>query len=197
DKSEWTSAETKEELIEKIKETLNLVPGVSYEFTQPIEMRFNELISGVREDIAVKLYGADREMLASKAQEMGSIISTVEGVADMKVEATTGLPQITVDYNRNKLAQYGLNINNLNTLIQSAFAGGQAGVIFEGERRFDLVVRLAEEHRTNIDNLRNLYVNLPSGSQIPLREVAEISYQPGPMQISRDNTNRRTYVGIN
>lgn len=197
DKSEWTSAETKDELIEKIKETLNLVPGVGYEFTQPIEMRFNELISGVREDIAVKLYGEDLDVLASKAQEMGSIISTVEGVADMKVEATTGLPQITVDYNREKLAQYGLNINDLNTLIQSAFAGGQAGVIFEGERRFDLVVRLAEEDRTNIDNLRNLYVNLPSGSQIPLREVAAISYQPGPMQISRDNTNRRTYVGIN
>lgn len=197
DKSEWMSAETKDELIEKIKETLNLVPGVSYEFTQPIEMRFNELISGVREDIAVKLYGEDLDVLASKAQEMGSIISTVEGVADMKVEATTGLPQITVDYNRNKLAQYGLNVNDLNILIQSAFAGGQAGVIFQGERRFDLVVRLAEEHRTNIDNLRNLYVNLPGGSQIPLREVAEISYQPGPMQISRDNTNRRTYVGIN
>ena len=196
-KSEWVSAETKDELIAKIKETISLIPGVSYEFTQPVEMRFNELISGVREDIAVKLYGDDLEVLASKAREMGNIISTVEGVADMKVEATTGLPQITVDYNRNKLAQYGLNVNDLNTLVQSAFAGGKAGVIFEGERRFDLIVRLDEEHRTNIENLRNLYVNLPNGSQIPLREVANISYQPGPMQISRENTNRRTYVGIN
>lgn len=194
---EWVSAESKDELIAKIKETLSIIPGVSYEFTQPIEMRFNELISGVREDIAVKLYGEDLNILAEKAQEMGEIISTVEGVADMKVEATTGLPQITVNYNRNKLAQYGLNISDINTLIQTAFAGGKAGVVFEGERRFDLVVRLDDKSRTNIESLRNLFVSIPNGSQIPLREVAEISYQPGPMQISRDNTNRRTYVGIN
>ena len=197
DKDEWVSAETKDELIEKIKATLNLVPGVSYEFTQPVEMRFNELISGVREDIAVKLYGEDLEVLAAKAREMGNIISGIEGVADMKVEATTGLPQITIDYNREKLAQYGLNIEELNTLVQTAFAGGKAGTVFQGERRFDLVVRLAEGYRKNIDNLRNLYVNLPNGSQIPLREIADINYQSGPMQISRDNTNRRTYVGIN
>lgn len=197
DKNQWTSAETKVELIDKIKETLSVVPGVSYEFSQPIEMRFNELISGVREDIAVKLYGEDLDILAAKAKEMGRIISTVDGVADMKVEATTGLPQITVVYKRNKIAQYGLTINDLNTLIRSAFAGGQAGVIFEGERRIDLVVRLAEKYRTSIDHLKNLYVSLPSGGQIPMRELAEISYKPGPMQISRDNTNRRTYVGIN
>jgi len=170
---------------------------VSYEFTQPVEMRFNELLTGVREDIAIKLYGEDLDLLASKAQEMGSIISTVDGVDDMKVEATAGLPQITINYNRNKTAQYGLQINDLNSLVQSAFSGGQAGVIFQGEKRFDLVVRLREEDRNNIDNIRNLYVNLPSGSQIPLKEVADISYQPGPMQISRDNTNRRTSVGVN
>ncbi len=197
DKSEWTSAETKDELIEKIKETISIIPGVSYEFTQPVEMRFNELLTGVREDVAVKLYGEDLEMLASKAREMGTIISTVDGVADMKVEATAGLPQITVNYNRNKTAQYGLQIKELNALVQSAFAGGEAGVIFEGEKRFDLVVRLQEEQRTSIENIRNLYVTLPSGVQVPLKEVAEISYQPGPMQISRDNTNRRTYVGVN
>jgi len=197
DRSEWTSAETKDELIEKIKESISVFPGVSYEFTQPVEMRFNELLTGVREDIAIKLYGEDLDLLASKAQEMGAIISTVEGVADMKVEATAGLPQITINYNRYKTAQYGLQINDLNSLVQSAFAGGQAGVIFQGEKRFDLVVRLREEDRTNIENIRNLYVNLPSGSQIPLKEVADISYQPGPMQISRDNTNRRTSVGVN
>ncbi|MGY5851789.1 CusA/CzcA family heavy metal efflux RND transporter [Salegentibacter sp. F14] len=197
DKEEWTSADSKDELITKIKETIGIIPGVSYEFTQPVEMRFNELLTGVREDVAVKLYGEDLQVLASKAQEMGSIISTVEGVADMKVEATAGLPQITVNYNRNKTAQYGLQIKKLNSLIQSAFAGGEAGVIFEGEKRFDLVVRLQEEERTSIENIRNLYVTLPSGNQIPLKEVAEISYQPGPMQISRDNTNRRTYVGVN
>ncbi|PRX47962.1 CusA/CzcA family heavy metal efflux RND transporter [Salegentibacter salegens] len=197
DKSEWTSATTKDELIAKIKETIEIIPGVSYEFTQPVEMRFNELLTGVREDIAVKLYGEDLDLLASKAQEMGVIIGTVEGVADMKVEATAGLPQITINYNRNKTAQYGLQIKDLNTLVQSAFAGGQAGVIFQGEKRFDLVVRLQEEDRTSIENIRNLYVTLPSGAQVPLKEVADISYQPGPMQISRDNTNRRTYVGVN
>src|SRR6056297_115569 len=166
-RSEWTSADSKEELIAKMKETLEIFPGVSYEFTQPVEMRFNELLTGVREDVAIKLYGEDLDLLASKAEELGSIISDVEGVADMKVEATAGLPQITVNYNRNKIAQYGLSVSELNSLIQSAFAGGKAGVIFEGERRFDLVVRLDEEHRTNIDNLRNLYVTLPSGAQIP------------------------------
>jgi len=196
-KSEWVSAETKDELIAKIKKKLKSVPGVSYEFTQPVEMRFNELLTGVREDIAVKLYGEDLNVLAEKAKEMGSLISQVEGVGDMKVEATVGLPQITVDYNRNKLAQYGLNVNELNSLIQSAFAGGKAGVIFDGEKKFDLVVRLTESQRKDIDNIRNLYVSLPSGSQIPLKEVAEISYLPGPMQISRDNTQRRTYVGVN
>ncbi|WP_304131280.1 CusA/CzcA family heavy metal efflux RND transporter [Mesonia mobilis] len=196
-KSEWTSASTKEELIANIKEDISVIPGVSYEFTQPIEMRFNELLSGVREDVAIKLFGEDLQVLADKAKEMGKIIASVDGVADMKVEATTGLPQITVNYNRNKLAQYGLQISKLNTLIQTAFAGGKAGVIFEGEKRYDLIVRLAESERKNIQNVENLYVDLPNGNQIPLREVATISYQPGPMQISRDNTNRRTYVGIN
>ena len=196
-KSEWESAETKEELIEKIRNRISHIPGVSYEFSQPVEMRFNELLTGVREDVAVKLYGEDLEVLAVKAEEIGKIISGIEGVADLKVEATAGLPQITINYNRNKLAQYGLHISELNNLIETAFAGGKAGVIFEGERKFDLVVRLEESERRNIDNLRNLYVNLESGAQIPLREVADISFKPGPMQISRDNTNRRTYVGIN
>lgn len=160
-------------------------------------MRFNELISGVREDIAVKLYGEDLQVLADKAEEMGRIISTVEGVADMKVEATTGMPQMTIHYERDELAQYGLNISDINKVIETAFAGGKAGVIFEGERRFDLVVRLDREHCTNIDDVKNLYINTPSGTQVPLKEVATISYEPGPMQISRDNTHRRTYVGIN
>ncbi|OUS02580.1 multidrug transporter AcrB [Flavobacteriales bacterium 33_180_T64] len=196
-KSEWVSATSKEELINKIKEAVEQVPGVNYEFTQPIEMRFNELITGVREDIAVKLYGDDLDILAQKAEEMGKIIATVEGVADMKVEAISGQPQITITYNRNKLAQYGLQINELNNLIQTAFAGGVAGTIFEEEKRFDLVVRLKEELRQDLSNVKNLFVSLPNGNQIPLKEVANISYKPGPMQISRDNTKRRTYVGIN
>ncbi|NMM49956.1 CusA/CzcA family heavy metal efflux RND transporter [Marinigracilibium pacificum] len=196
-KDEWVSAKSKEDLINKIKEKIEIIPGLTYEFTQPIEMRFNELITGVREDIAVKLYGEDLELLASKAEEMGKIISSIDGVGDMRVEATSGLPQITINYNRSKLAQYGINIDEVNTTIQTAFAGREAGVIFEGEKRFDLVVRLNEKNRQNIDDIKNLYINLPNGSQIPLKEVTTISYQPGPMQISRDNTNRRVYVGIN
>ena len=196
-RDEWVSADTKEELIEQMKEKLGVVPGVNYEFTQPIEMRFNELLTGVREDIAIKLYGEDLQVLADKAEEMGSIIATVEGVGDMKVEATTGLPQMTVNYQRAKLAQYGLTVNALNRTIETAFAGGRAGVIFEGERRFDLVIRLDSAYRTGINDLQNLYIPTPSGAQVPLKEVANISYQPGPMQISRDNTNRRTYVGVN
>ncbi len=194
---EWESGRTKQELVKDMKEAVSVVPGVNFEFTQPIEMRFNELLTGVREDIAVKLYGEDLDILAAKAEEMGKIIATVQGVGDMKVEATSGLPQITVDYDRARLAQYGLNVHELNTLIETGFAGGKAGVIFEGEKRFDLVLKLNEANRTNIEDIRSLYVNTPMGAQIPLREVAEISYQPGPMQISRDNTNRRTYVGIN
>jgi len=194
---EWTSAESKDELVEKMKDAISIVPGVNFEFTQPIEMRFNELLTGVREDVAIKLFGEDLDVLASKAEEMGKIIATVPGVADMKVEATDGLPQITIDYNRNKLAQYGLEINQLNNVVQASFAGGKAGVIFEGEKRFDLVVRLQKENRVSIEDIQNLFINLPNGSQIPLREIANVSYEPGPMQISRDNTNRRTYVGIN
>ncbi|WP_452219223.1 CusA/CzcA family heavy metal efflux RND transporter [Lacinutrix undariae] len=196
-KSEWVSATSKENLIEKIKKAISIVPGVNLEFTQPIEMRFNELLTGVREDVAIKLFGDDLEILASKAEEIGKLIASVEGVADMKVEATTGQPQISIDYNRNKLAQYGLNIKSLNRTVEAAFAGGQAGVIFEGEKRFNLVVRLNKSNRKDITDVKDLFINLPSGTQIPLREIADISYQPGPMQISRDNTNRRTYVGIN
>lgn len=196
-KEEWVTTDSKDELVEMMKEELEKIPGVNYEFTQPIEMRFNELLEGVREDIAIKLYGEDINTLATKAEEISKIIAGTKGIGDMRVEATTGLPQMTVQYNRHKLAQYGVNVEDLNTVIQSAFAGGKAGVIFEGEKRFDLVVRLDEQHRKSIDDLKNLYVNLPNASQIPLKEVANISYQPGPMQISRDNTNRRTYVGIN
>ena len=196
-KSEWTTVATKDELIEEMKEEVEMIPGVNYEFTQPIEMRFNELLEGVREDIAIKLYGEDINVLSQKAEEISKIIAGTEGIGDMKAEATTGLPQMTITYNRSKLAQYGLQVNTLNQIVQSAFAGGTAGVIFEGEKRFDLVVRLSSHNRKDITDVQNLFVNLPSGAQIPLREVADVSYKAGPMQISRDNTNRRTYVGIN
>jgi len=194
---EWVSAESKDELIDKIKDAVSIIPGVNYEFTQPIEMRFNELLEGIREDVAIKIYGEDIDVLAAKADEITKIIAGTEGIGDMRAEATSGLPQMTIKYNRDKLAQYGVSIDHLNTIVQSAFAGGYAGIIFEGEKRFDLVVRLDEQNRTDINDIRNLYINLPNGSQIPLQELANIEYTPGPMQISRDNTNRRTYVGVN
>ena len=196
-KDEWPASKAKAQLVEELKKAVSNVPGINFEFTQPIEMRFNELITGVREDVAIKLFGEDLDVLANKAQEMGKIISTVQGVADMKIEATSGLPQITLTYDRTKLAQYGLHISDLNRVVQMAFAGSRAGVIFEGEKRFDLVVRLDTSHRQNIKDVRNLFVTLENGSQIPLKEVSKITYSPGPMQISRENTHRRTYVGIN
>lgn len=194
---EWVSADTKDELIDKMKDAISILPGVNYEFTQPIEMRFNELLEGIREDVAIKIYGEDIDVLAAKADEITKIIAGTEGIGDMRAEATSGLPQMTIKYNRDRLAQYGVSIDQLNTIVQSAFAGGYAGVIFEGEKRFDLVVRLDEQNRTDINDIRNLFINLPNGSQIPLQELANIEYTPGPMQISRDNTNRRTYVGVN
>jgi len=194
---EWVSATSKDELIDKIKDAVSIIPGVNYEFSQPIEMRFNELLEGIREDVAIKIYGEDINILAAKADEITKIIAGTEGIGDMRAEATSGLPQMTIRYNRSKLAQYGVSIDQLNMIVQSAFAGGYAGVIFEGEKRFDLVVRLDEQNRRDINDIKNLYINLSNGSQIPLQELASIEYAPGPMQISRDNTNRRTYVGVN
>ncbi|PRY13838.1 cobalt-zinc-cadmium resistance protein CzcA [Pontibacter ummariensis] len=197
DMGKWESADSKEELIEKIKEKLSVLPGINYVFSQPVELRFNELISGVREDVAVKLYGEDLNILAAKAQQMAQIIQSVPGAGDVNLEAVTGLPQMTVRFDRGKIAQYGLDIEKLNNYISSAFAGGEAGVVFEGEKRFDIVVRLSEKNRRSIEDLRNLYIDLPNGEQVPLQQVADISYQPGPMQISRDNTFRRVNVGVN
>ena len=198
DKDKWTTAETKEGLIAQIKEKLNKeLTGVNLVFTQPVELRFNELLEGVREDIAVKLYGEDLEVLSEKVQEMANIIQTVPGAGDVNAERTSGLPQMTVKFNRDKIAQYGLDIQKVNDYISTAFAGGTAGVIFEGEKRFDLVVRFDEDHRKNIDDLRGMYIDLPDGTQVPIKEIADIEYVPGPMQISRDDTYRRTYVGVN
>ena len=198
DKDKWESSETKEGLIEQIKEKLNEdLIGVNLVFTQPVELRFNELLEGVREDIAVKLYGEDLEVLSEKVQEMANIIQTVPGAGDVNAERTSGLPQMTVRFNRDKIAQYGLDIQKVNDYISTAFAGGTAGVIFEGEKRFDLVVRFDENHRKNINDLRGMYIDLPDGTQVPIKEIADIEYVLGPMQISRDDTYRRTYVGVN
>lgn len=196
-KKNWVSAKTKEELIDKIHEELDVIIGVNFAYSQPVELRFNELLTGVREDVAVKLYGPDLKVLSEKGEEIKQIVEKVQGASEVNLEATDGMPQITVDFDRRKVAQYGLNIEKLNDYIAMAFAGKKAGVIFEGEQRFDLVVRLDNRYRSSIDDLKNLLIDLPSGHQIPLQELAYVGMQSGPMQISRDNTSRRISVGVN
>ena len=194
---EWVSARTKEELADKFKEALSIIPGVEYEFTQPIEMRFNELITGVRADIAVKIFGEDLEYLNQKAIEVKNLIANVPGAADVILEKTAGLPQMNVKYNRQRIAFYGISIQTLNNYLAMAFGGESAGVIFEGEKRFDMVIRLQKQSRNDISNIRNLQIPLPDGGQIPLSELADISFAEGPAKISRDNTHRRVVVSVN
>lgn len=197
DKEEWTTTDSKEELVAMIEEEFAVIPGVNFEFSQPIEIRFNELMTGVRSDIAIKIYGEDLDVLFQKATQADALIRGIEGVGDTKVEQIAGLPQMSVKYNRNKLAQYGVSVAQLNNIIQAGFAGKKAGVVFDGEKQFDLVVRLQEDFRHEIDNLRNMYVSLPNGAQVPMNALADISFVEGPQQISRDNTNRRIVIGVN
>lgn len=194
---EWTTADNREEMFEKMEEVLTEIPGVGYEFTQPIQMRFNELIAGVREDIAIKIYGEDPAVLYQYGERAESLIKNIQGVGDVRLEETQGLPQMIIRYDRAKIAQYGLKIKQVNTLIRSAFAGEVAGVVFEGEKRFDLVVRLDRSRREDLDDLRGLYVPLSNGGKVPLMELAEIKLEDGPAQISRENAKRRIVVGVN
>ncbi len=196
-KSEWTTAKTKDELADKFKEALAVIPNMEVEFTQPIEMRFNELISGVRSDIAIKVYGENLDVLNKKANEIKRVIAKVQGAADITVEKTAGLPQMSVKFDRKKLARYGLNIADLTEIISMGFAGHIVGSIFEGEKKFDLVLRLDKENRKNLDNLKNLFVDTPNGEKIPLSQIASISFTKGAAKISRDNTRRRVVVGVN
>jgi len=196
-RSEWQVTKNKEELADKFKEALSVIPGIDYEFTQPIEMRFNELITGVRADIAIKLFGENLEYLDSKASEIKKLIEDVPGAADIILEKTVGLPQVGVIYDRNKIAYYGLNIEELNQQLSMAFGGQIAGSIFEGEKRFDLAVRFDESFRNDINNIRQLFIGLPNGNQIPLEELADINYTTGPAKISRENTRRRVVVSVN
>ncbi|GEO05484.1 acriflavine resistance protein B [Adhaeribacter aerolatus] len=197
DRDEWVSADSREELMEKMEEALSVIPGLNAEFSQPIQLRSNELMTGVKQDIAVKIYGEDLAVLAQKAEEAANLIRPIAGVGDLKVEQTTGLPQIMVQYNRAQMAQMGVSVEDVNQALRTGFAGGVAGVIFEKERRFDLVVRLNEASRQNIANVEDLLIALPNGSQIPLRQVAQVTLEEGPMQISRDDTKRRITIGIN
>lgn len=195
--ADWTTASTKEELIRKMERALSVLPGLNLEFTQPIQLRFNELMTGVKSDIAVKIYGEDLNVLFAKANQAAAKLKAIPGVADLKVEQISGLPQMLVSYNRPRLAQYGVSVASLNRVLKAAFAGETAGVVFEGEKRFDLVVRLDSTYRQDIDNIRQLYVDLPNGQQVPLDQLASITYKNAPMQISRDNARRRITIGIN
>lgn len=197
DKDEWTSASSRIELAEKMAVSLSVIPGVTFSFQQPIQMRFNELMTGAKQDVVLKIYGEDLDVLAQSASEVGKIIKPIKGVNDLYIEEITGLPQIIVKFNRDKIAQFGLNIEDINTVIKTAFAGEVAGMIFEGERRFDLVVRLNESNRKNLDDVRNLFITAPNGRQIPLQQVADVDFKVGPNQIQRDDTKRRIIIGFN
>lgn len=197
DKSEWVSASSREELANKMAEALEVIPGVTFGFQQPIQMRFNELMSGVRQDVAIKIYGEDLDQLSSYATQIGKIASAVDGAVDVYIEEVTGVSQIVVDYNRAQLAKYGLDIRSVNTVIQAAFAGASTGLVYEGEKQFDLVVRLENNNRTSIVDVQNLYLNGSNGQQIPLQQVATVSIKDGPYQIQRDNTQRRIIVAFN
>ncbi|MCB0843079.1 MAG: CusA/CzcA family heavy metal efflux RND transporter [Bacteroidetes bacterium] len=193
----WTTADSKDGLADAFKEALSELPGIDYEFTQPIEMRFNELITGVRADLAIKIFGEDLSVLNQMAQQIKKSIEGVEGAADISVEKVEGLPQMSVKYIRRNIAKYGLNIEEVNRVLTMNFAGLTAGSVFEGEKQFDLVIRYDEGYRKDIDNIRKSSVTLPSGRQIPLSELAEIKYSKGPAKISRDDTRRRIVVGVN
>ena len=197
EKSEWKKAGSMEELAQKMSEALENIPSVNFDFQQPIQMRFNELMTGVKSDIAIKIYGDNLDILAEKANEVGKIARKIKGVADVKIEKISGLQQMFIKYDRKKMAQYGVDVSQLNRIVRTSFAGEKAGIVFEGEKRFDVVVRLDSNHRTDIENIKNLYVGLPNHNQTPLSTLADISYQQAPMQISRDNAKRRITIGIN
>jgi cobalt-zinc-cadmium resistance protein CzcA len=197
DPSEWTKASTMEELEQQMDQTLKAFPEVNFEFTQPIQMRFNELIAGVKSDIAIKIFGEDLDELFEHATDAARLIRNVAGVGDIKVQQIDGIPQLVVKYDRAKLAQYGIEVEAVNQLIKTTFAGETAGIVMEGEKRFDLVVRMDSAYRKDIQNLRELYVERPEGAPIPLQEIAQVDFENAPVEISRDNTHRRITIGIN
>ena len=194
---EWISAASRAEMVEKMKEALEpLANRAEFNFSQPIQLRFNELMTGAKADIAVKLYGEDTHELYQKAKEAAAFVEKVPGASDVIVEQTMGLPQLVVKYNRGKIARYGINIEELNTIIRTAYAGEASGVVFENERRFDLVVRLDQDKVADL-NLDKLFVRSNEGIQIPVSEVATIDLVNGPLQINRDATKRRIVIGVN
>ncbi len=197
DQSHWKKAPTQEALADQMAEVLEAIPGVTFGFQQPIQMRFNELMTGARQDVVIKVYGEELDVLAEQAEKIGRLVHTVKGAQDVYVEQPVGFPQIVITYDREKMAQFGLNIDEVNQVIQTGFAGQSAGLVYEGEKRFDLVVRLGEANRQSIDDVRNLYVTAPNGNQIPVDQIADIAYKNGPSQIQRDDAKRRVIVGFN
>ena len=197
DKKEWVSAKDKDVLAGKMSEKMGVIPGVNLSFEQPIQMRFNELIAGVKSDIAIKIFGSDLDKLFAKGNEVSGLIQNIDGLTDIKVEQVIGMPQLVVKYNRNKIAQYGLNISDVNTILNTAYAGGYAGVVYEGEKKFDLVVRISKDSNTDAAVLRALLIPLPSGKQLPLSEIADVSFRSSPSQISREDAERRIVVEAN
>ena len=194
----------REQLLAEIEATATSLPGSNYEFSQPIQLRFNELISGVRSDVAVKLYGDDMAVLDATAAAIAGVLGKVAGATEVKVEQTSGLPMLTVQIDREQTARYGLNMADVQAAISTAIGGQQAGTLFQGDRRFDIVVRLPDSLRSDLEQLRRLPIALPQGANaegrarfIPLGEVASLQVAPGPNQISREDGKRRIVISAN
>jgi len=197
DKKDWVSAKTRVEMMEKMQEELSVLKGVVFTLQQPIQMRFNELMTGSKQDVAVKIFGDNLETLAQKAEEIEKIIRTVKGADEINVEKITGSGQVQVIYDRKKIAQYGVNISDINNLLKTAFAGKSAGVIYDEEKRFDMVVRFDKDFRNDIEFIKSLYIPLPKGGQITLDQLASVEIRTGTAQVSRESTKRRITVSFN
>tara|TARA_R110001592_G_scaffold48850_1_gene153137 strand:+ start:4932 stop:8072 length:3141 start_codon:yes stop_codon:yes gene_type:complete len=198
DRKDWPDPEkTKAQLVEDIQQKLNLVPGNAFEISQPIQLRFNELISGVRSDLGIKIYGDDLKQLLKSGNEIAAVLSTIKGAEGVKVEQISGLPILSVEANRSALYRYGLNVSEVQDVLAAATGGEDAGLVFEGDRRFEIVVRLTEKLRSDISALERLPIPLPNGGYVPLREVATLKLAPGANQISRENGKRRLVVSAN
>ncbi len=196
-KKDWTSAKSFDELAEKMGSTLSVLPGVTFGFQYPVQMRFNELMTGARQDVVCKIYGEDLDSLAKYAHRLGELASTVEGAKDLYVESVGGLPQIVVTHDRGALARYGLDVEAVNDVVRTAFAGSVAGQVFEGERRFDLVVRARDQSRTDLSDVQRLLVPTPMGRPVPLSLLANVRIEDGPNQVQREDAKRRITVGFN
>ncbi|CAG0902943.1 unnamed protein product, partial [Cyprideis torosa] len=197
DKSEWTSASTFDELSEKMSKALEDVPGITAGFQYPVQMRFNELMTGARQDVVCKIFGENLDTLSNNADKLAKIISGINGVENLYVEPIIGMPQIIIDYNRSILAQYNISISDINNTVNTAFAGKSTGLVFEDEKRFDLVVKLTDNDRSNIESIKNLLIPIPNGGQIPLNQLANVEIKDGPNQIQREDAKRRIVVGFN